>query len=297
MDNATRTGNENGLSHDAVHDPTIRRHRGANDKTEKWQSQINGGYAMERGNGSSSVSYAVAVERGNLGARYFALHPYSSHDGSNPHVDSLPPVRHNRKRSLEQIDAECGEITGRKYETTRRQQEQQMGDYEEIRKGDGNRRKTEAFRLKNAVLNKELREIGYQIGPQGPRVPPIQQGGISAVTEYPEPKIAPQTNRYQISPALITEQYQNVPSQTVVSTNTVAYYDMQTIHQSVGPQPYTQEEVFAHPQQVPRQFEAMPANHVAHPRSLAGSLQDGLQQSDYPQFHGQANSTIFETNP
>jgi hypothetical protein len=32
MDNATRTSNENGVSHDAVHNPTIRRHRRSNDK-------------------------------------------------------------------------------------------------------------------------------------------------------------------------------------------------------------------------------------------------------------------------
>jgi hypothetical protein len=296
MDNATRTSNENGVSHDAVHDPTIRRHRGTNDKRGRWQSQINGGYTMERGNGSSSVSSAVAAERGKLGTRYFASHPYSSHDGSDPHVDSLPPVRSNRKRSLEQIDAECGEITGRKYKTTRRKQEQQMEDYEEIRKADGSRRKTEAFRVKNADLDKQLRKIGYQIGPQGPRIPPIQQGGISAVTEYPEPTIALQTNRYQISPAPIVEQYQNGPSQTVVSTNAVAYCNMQSIHQSEGPQPHTQE-AFVHPHEVPRQFEAMLANHVAHSSSLAGSLQDGLQQSDNPQFPGQANGTILETNP
>jgi hypothetical protein len=172
-----------------------------------------------------------------------------------------------------------------------------MKDYEEIRKADDNRRKTEAFRLENEALNEQLREIGYQIEPQGSWVPPIQQGGISASSEYPEPRITSQTDRYQISPALIAEQYQNVPSQTVVSTNAVvAYYNMQTIHQSVGPQPHTQE-VFVHPHEVPPNFEAMLANHVAHPGSLAGSLQDGLQQSDYPQFPGQANGTIFETNP
>jgi hypothetical protein len=171
-----------------------------------------------------------------------------------------------------------------------------MEDYEEIRKADGSRRKTEAFRLKNADLDKQLRKIGYQIGPQGPRIPPIQQGGISAVTEYPEPTIALQTNRYQISPALIAEQYQNGRSQTVVSTNAVAYYNMQSVHQSEGPQPHTRE-AFVHPHEVPRQFEAMLANHVAHSSSLAGSLQDGLQQSDNPQFPGQANGTILETNP
>lgn len=172
-----------------------------------------------------------------------------------------------------------------------------MKDYGEIRKADGNRRKTEAFRWKNAVLDEQLHEIGYQIEPQGPRVPPIPQGGISVISEYPEPTIAPQTNRYQISPTLIAEQYQNVPSQIVVSTNAVVYYNMQTIHHNVRPQPDTQGEVFVHPHEVPRQFEAMLANHVAHPSSLAGSLQDGLQQSDYPQFPGQANGTIFETNP
>jgi hypothetical protein len=271
MDKATRTSNENGVSNDAAHSPTIRRHRGTNGKRGRWQSQINGGYAMERGNGRSSVSSVVAAESGNLGAHYLASHPYSSHDRSNPHVDSLPPVRSNRKRSLEQIDAECGEITGRKYQTTRRKQEQQMKDYEEIRKADGNKRKTEAFQWKNADLDEQLREIGYQIGPQGPRVPPILQRGISAISEYPEPTIAPQTNRYQISPALIAEQYQNVPSQPAVSTNAVDYYNMQTIYQSVGPQPHTQEEVFVHSHEVPRQFEAMLANHVTHPSSLAGS--------------------------
>jgi hypothetical protein len=146
-----------------------------------------------------------------------------------------------------------------------------MKDYEEIRKADGNKRKTEAFQWKNADLDEQLREIGYQIGPQGPRVPPILQRGISAISEYPEPTIAPQTNRYQISPALIAEQYQNVPSQPAVSTNAVDYYNMQTIYQSVGPQPHTQEEVFVHSHEVPRQFEAMLANHVTHPSSLAGS--------------------------
>jgi len=63
MDNATRTSNENSVSHDAVHDPTIQRHRGTNDKRGWWQSQINGGHAMERGNGNSSVCSAVAAER------------------------------------------------------------------------------------------------------------------------------------------------------------------------------------------------------------------------------------------
>jgi hypothetical protein len=71
---------------------------------------------------------------------------------------------------------------------------------------------------------------------------------------------------------------------------------MQTIYQSVGPQPHTQEEVFVHSHEVPRQFEAMLANHVTHPSSLAGSLQDGLRQSAYPQFPRQANSTIFKPN-
>jgi len=146
-------------------------------------------------------------------------------------------------------------------------------------------------------LDEQLRKIGYhQFGPQGPWAPPIQQGDISAISEYPEPTIAPQTNRYQISPALIAEQYQNVPSQDVVSPYVVAYYNMQSMSQSVGPQPHTQE-IFVHPHEVPRQFEATLANHVAHPSSLAGSLQNGLQQSDYPQFPGQANGTFFETNP
>jgi hypothetical protein len=124
---------------------------------------------MERGDGSSSVSSAAAAERGNLGALRFASHPYLSHDRSTPHVDSLPPVRSNRKKRLEQIDAECGEITGRKYQTSRRKQEQQMKDHEEARKADGNRRKTEAFQRKDADLDEQLRKIGYhQIRPQGP---------------------------------------------------------------------------------------------------------------------------------
>jgi hypothetical protein len=157
-----------------------------------------------------------------------------------------------------------------------------MKDHEEARKADGNRRKTEAFQRKNADLDEQLRKIGYhQFGPQEPGAPTIRQGDISAISEYPEPTVAPQTNRYQISPALIAEQYQNVPSQDVVSPYIVAYYNMQSMHQNVEPQPHTQEDVFVHPQ-VPRQFEAMPANHVAHPSSFAGSLQNGLQQSDYP---------------
>lgn len=208
MDNVTRTTNENGVGHDVVHDLAIRRHRRSNDKRGRWQSEINGGHAMEGGNGSSSVSSAAASKRGNLDALYFASHSYSSHNCSTPHINSLPSVRSNRKRRLEQIDAECGEISVRKYQTSLPKQEQQMKDHEEARKVDENRRKFEAFRRKNTYLDEQLRKIGYhQFGPQGPWPPPIQQGDISVISKYPEPTIAPQTNRYQISPALIAEQY------------------------------------------------------------------------------------------